>query len=136
MNTKRKFVTRRFGLFCGLIASAGDGRRDRCVLVSGDPTPPSTESFNGNKDGGADSAPAPHAVARPILQSVDTTFLFADTADSGVVSTDGAVPNVDPNLVNSWGLAFGPTGIACIWTTGWASRPCTSPTSRFRFPPW
>jgi uncharacterized protein (TIGR03118 family) len=85
---------------------------------SGDPMPPSTESFNGGKDGGADSAPARPVLATPINQRVNTTFLFADTADSGAVSTDGAVPNVDPNLVNSWGLAFGPTGIAWISDNG------------------
>jgi uncharacterized protein (TIGR03118 family) len=118
VNTNRKFVTKRIGLFFGLIGAPAMAAAIDACSSSGDPMPPSTQSFNGNKDGGADSAPAAPVVARPVLQSVDTTFLFADTADSGAVSTNGAVPRVDPNLVNSWGLAFGPTGIAWISDNG------------------
>jgi uncharacterized protein (TIGR03118 family) len=32
--------------------------------------------------------------------------------------SDGGAPNVDPNLVNPWGLAFSPTGIAWIADNG------------------
>jgi uncharacterized protein (TIGR03118 family) len=46
-----------------------------------------------------------------IAQKVAQTNLFADTSDGGA-------PNVDPNLVNAWGLAFSPTGIAWISDNG------------------
>ena len=42
-----------------------------------------------------------------VLQKVEQTNLFADTPDGGA-------PNVDPNLVNAWGLAFNPAGIAWV----------------------
>jgi uncharacterized protein (TIGR03118 family) len=45
-----------------------------------------------------------------ILQKVVQTNLFADTAD--------AAANVDPNLVNAWGLAFNPSGVAWISDNG------------------
>jgi uncharacterized protein (TIGR03118 family) len=49
----------------------------------------------------------PEASTSLIKQKVTQTNLFADTADAGA-------PNVDPNLLNSWGLAFNPTGIAWV----------------------
>ena len=45
------------------------------------------------------------------LQKVTQTNLFADTVEGGA-------PNVDPNLVNPWGLAFNPAGIAWISDNG------------------
>jgi uncharacterized protein (TIGR03118 family) len=51
------------------------------------------------------------AGAALVLQKVTETKLFADTVDGGAA-------NVDPNLVNSWGLAFNPSGIAWVADNG------------------
>jgi hypothetical protein len=110
MNGNKKGVTRTMGRACSTIAAPAMAAAVY-ACSSGGGTPPTAQIFSGDKDAGARDAEA-HPVTMPILQSVDTTFLFADTADSGVVSSDGATPHVDPNLVNSWGLAFGPTVIA------------------------
>lgn len=45
------------------------------------------------------------------FQKVAQTNLFADTKNGGAA-------NVDPNLVNSWGLAFNPSGIAWVSDNG------------------
>jgi uncharacterized protein (TIGR03118 family) len=98
-----------------MIAAPAMGAAVYACSSSGGGTPPTAQVFTSDA-GTHDAGVLP--VSTPVLQSVDTTFLFADTADSGVVSTDGASPHVDPNLVNSWGLAFGPTGIAWIADNG------------------
>ena len=51
---------------------------------------------------------------------------------------DTACGNVDPNLVNGWGIAFNPQGFVWVATTGPRSRRCTTATacrnrSSFRF---
>lgn len=116
MNGNKKGVTRTIGLACSTIAAPAMAAAVY-ACSSGGGTPPTAQVFSGDKDAGAHDAEA-RPVTMPTLQSVDTTFLFADTADSGIVSSDGATPHVDPNLVNSWGLAFGPTGIAWISDNG------------------
>ncbi len=115
MNGNNKPVTHRIGLACGAIAAPAMAAAVYACSSSSDPMSPTTQTFN--KDGGSLVSDAA-VVKTPILQSVNTTFLFADTADSGVVSTDGASPQVDPNLVNPWGLAFASTGIAWIADNG------------------
>jgi uncharacterized protein (TIGR03118 family) len=65
---------------------------------------------SGAADGG-DSGAADSGDAGPISQKVAQTNLFADTADGGA-------PHVDPNLVNPWGLAFNPSGIAWVSANG------------------
>jgi uncharacterized protein (TIGR03118 family) len=116
MNRNEKVITRHIGLSCGLIAAPVMAAAVYACSSNSDPAGPTTQTFN--KDGGEPLTSDASVMKTPILQSVDTTFLFADTADSGVVSSDGASPHVDPNLVNSWGLAFGPTGIAWISDNG------------------
>ncbi len=53
-----------------------------------------------------DAAPPP-----PTSQHVTQTNWFADTSA-------GSAQNVDPNLVNPWGLAFGPSGVAWVSDNG------------------
>jgi uncharacterized protein (TIGR03118 family) len=45
------------------------------------------------------------------LVAVNSTLLVANSADAGA-------EQVDPDLVNAWGLAFGPTGVAWISDNG------------------
>jgi uncharacterized protein (TIGR03118 family) len=88
------------------------------------PVAPAPTPDSGQPDGTMTTPPAPdagdagmmmttptpdggEAGAALILQKVTQTNLFADTADAGA-------PNVDPNLLNPWGLAFNPTGIAWV----------------------
>jgi uncharacterized protein (TIGR03118 family) len=47
-----------------------------------------------------------------VVHTVKETVLFEDTGDAGLV--DSGSVKVDPNLVNPWGLAFSPTGVAWI----------------------
>jgi len=105
-------------LFYGLGGVAAAAAAFYACSSNSDPVPPSVQSYVPILDASVDSAPAPSTDAGTetmlVAQSVDTTFLFADTADSGVRSTDGTKPHVDPNLVNAWGLAFGPTGVAWV----------------------
>jgi uncharacterized protein (TIGR03118 family) len=71
-------------------------------------TPPAPDSGG---DSGTPPTTTPDGGTTLIQQKVAQTNLFADTADGGA-------QNVDPNLVNSWGLAFNPTGIAWISDNG------------------
>ncbi|MGH7438484.1 MAG: TIGR03118 family protein [Polyangiaceae bacterium] len=85
-----------------------DGGQD---ASSQDGTTPGTEGggSSGGKDGtaGGDATSAEGGMVLKVTQ----TNLFADTAEGGA-------PHVDPNLVNAWGLAFSPTGIAWISDNG------------------
>ncbi len=70
-------------------------------------TPPATDAGTTpvtTPDGGGDAGSL-------VLQKVTQTNLFADTVEGGA-------PSVDPNLVNPWGLAFNPAGIAWISDNG------------------
>jgi uncharacterized protein (TIGR03118 family) len=68
----------------------------------------STGQEAGMETGSEAMADADAGTVAGIAQKVAQTNLFADTVDGGA-------PNVDPNLVNPWGLAFNPTaGIAWI----------------------
>jgi uncharacterized protein (TIGR03118 family) len=64
-------------------------------------------------DGGAtpEASTTDGGDAGAITQKVTQTNLFADTSEGGA-------PNVDPNLVNPWGLAFSPSGVAWISDNG------------------
>jgi uncharacterized protein (TIGR03118 family) len=75
-----------------------------------DGTMPST-SPEGGDAGGEETGTADGGEGGAIAQQVTQTNLFADTADGGA-------PHVDPNLVNPWGLAFSPSGIAWISDNG------------------
>jgi uncharacterized protein (TIGR03118 family) len=66
---------------------------------------------NGSSGGGDSGGETSTSEAGGIAQMVTQTNLFADTAEGGA-------PNVDPNLVNAWGLAFNPTGIAWVSDNG------------------
>jgi uncharacterized protein (TIGR03118 family) len=69
-------------------------------------TPPPDSGTTPPPDSGT-TPPPDSSTASLIKQKVTQTKLFADTADAGA-------PNVDPNLLNAWGLAFNPTGIAWV----------------------
>jgi uncharacterized protein (TIGR03118 family) len=58
-----------------------------------------------------DSAAATDAEAGPVVQLVTPTLLFGNNAEAGAA-------NVDPNLVNPWGLAFTAKGVAWISDEG------------------
>jgi uncharacterized protein (TIGR03118 family) len=85
-----------------------DGGSDATTPVGGDdggtPTPVPDGSTTPKPDAG-------DAGAALTLQKVTEVNLFADTPDGGA-------PNVDPNLVNPWGLAFNPSGVAWISDNG------------------
>jgi uncharacterized protein (TIGR03118 family) len=55
----------------------------------------------------ADGGDAGEGGTAGVLQKVTQTNLFADTDAGGAM-------HVDPNLLNSWGLAFNPSGIAWV----------------------
>jgi uncharacterized protein (TIGR03118 family) len=82
---------------------------------SGQQEPPTTEpDANSPTPAPEASTPAHDAGASDaggISQKVTQTNLFADTAEGGA-------PHVDPNLVNPWGLAFNPGGVAWISDNG------------------
>ncbi len=84
------------------------------------PTPdsgsePDSTTVTPEPDGGTTPVTNPDAgeggVGTIVSQKVTQTNLFADTADGGAM-------HVDPNLVNAWGLAFNPSGIAWISDNG------------------
>jgi uncharacterized protein (TIGR03118 family) len=66
-------------------------------------TPPGPDAG----DGGMMTTPPPDSSTALVKQKVTQTNLFAD-------ALDGGAPNVDPNLLNPWGLAFNPSGIAWV----------------------
>ncbi len=119
MNTNMSSFSTRFGV-CGLVGLSSlvavfygcsssssapvttppidSGTEPDSTTVTPEPdsgTPPTTTPDGGDSGTGL------------VLQKVAQTNLFADTADGGA-------PNVDPHLVNPWGLAFNPAGIAWI----------------------
>jgi len=73
------------------------------VVAAGALVACSSDENNNQNDAGVDAPPAAQHVAQ--------TNLFADTSSGGA-------SKVDPNLVNAWGLAFGPTGIAWVSDNG------------------
>lgn len=65
--------------------------------------------------GGSDDDPAPAPVMPPATATTfSTTALVADQAPAA---------NVDPNLVNAWGIAFNPTGF--VWVANQGSSTST-----------
>jgi uncharacterized protein (TIGR03118 family) len=62
-------------------------------------------SSNENNNQNDASSPPPRA------QHITQTNVFADTSSGGAA-------NVDPNLVNPWGLAFGPSGVGWVSDNG------------------
>jgi len=86
--------------------SQGDAGDSSVSTFEDSPTGTIPEGNTVVPEGSSDST-----TAGPVSKAVTKTNLFADTADGGA-------PHVDPNLVNSWGLAFSPTGIAWISDNG------------------
>ena len=98
-------------VFYGCSSSSGSPATNEPTDAAGEPdststTPPAgdggtpTVTPDGGSDGGA-----------LVLQKVTQTNLFADTGEGGA-------PNVDPHLVNPWGLAFNPAGVAWVSDNG------------------
>ncbi len=121
MNVNKSSFNIRFGVgglvgisslvaaFYGCSSSSSNPGTPVATLDSG-PEPDSTTPPTPEPDGGTPT-PVPDGGSALILQKVTQTNLFADTADGGA-------PSVDPNLVNPWGLAFNPSGIAWVSDNG------------------
>ncbi len=119
MNMNKSSFSTRFGV-CGLVGlSSLVAVFYGCSSSSSTPvtTPPidsGTEPDSTTVTPQPDSGPPPTTTpdggdsgAALVLQKVTETKLFADTDDAGAA-------NVNPNLVNPWGLAFNPLGIAWV----------------------
>jgi len=91
-------------------------------------SPDSPEASNNNDGGGNDVADANHdtgadtADAAQPQKLVSTVLVIDQAPDAGAdASTDAgadAMPAIDPNLVNPWGLAFNPSGPIWIANNG------------------
>jgi uncharacterized protein (TIGR03118 family) len=125
VNIDMSSFSKRFGVV-GLVGLSTLATFYGCSSSSSTPTTP-VEPTDGSTETDATTTvpPATDAGTTPVtptdagdsstaavtLQKVTQTNLFADTSEGGA-------PNVDPNLVNPWGLAWNPAGIAWISDNG------------------